>query len=335
MANKRPIDRKRESGGMAEIGTKDDGAILEMPKIGERLIVIKEKSIYEFMMADDIDPERTNINLPNNIHKLIINQGTESELVSRTFLTAKTLIKSEYFTNNINTTKALSLSLDLLQEMAVLEKEIDDYLDKEREVSDEYEEKRNKPVSYSIPSIGDIETRCKTIFQKADHVEQIMIEIITLFYPNDGLKKQSQFPNFYDILKSKYGENDPFPKFVNTTLDFMKKIRAFRNAFDHRLNTAKVFDFELQIDSNVLSPTIELNHKDSKLKRQSLSEFLKIIIPNLIFIFENTIAYMSNKTFTPNLMAQGIREIPENKRRYKHVKYCFWAPLGDGGYYNQ
>lgn len=335
MKDKRPIDRKRESAGAADIGTKEDGAIIEMTKIGERLIVVKEKSIYEFMMADEIDPERTNINLPNNIHKLIINQGAESELVSRTFLTAKTLFKSEFFDNKIDTTKVLTLSLEILPELSILEKEISEFLTKEQQLCDEYEDRKNKPVSYAIPSFGDIETRCKTIFQKADHFEQILIEIVTIFYPDLGLTKQSHFPNFYDKIKNKYTEDDPFSKFLESTLSFMKYIRGFRNAFDHRLGTVTVFDFELQKDSNVLTPTFELKHKDVKLERQSISDFLKLIMPNLIHIFENTIAYMSNKTFTPYLMASGVREIPEDKRRYKNVKYCFWAALGVGGYYNQ
>lgn len=335
MSEKRPIDRKRDSGGMAEIGSKEDGAILEMPKIGDRLLVVKEKSIYEFIMADDIDPERTNINLPNNIHKLIINQGAESELVGKTFLTAKTLFKSEFFDNSIDINKALLLSIDILQEMAVLEKEINDYLQIEQKLSEEYEEKRDKPISYAIPAIGDIETRCKTIFQKADHIEQILIEIVTIFHPDLGLTKQSHFPNFHDKVKAKYGEEDPYSKFLETTMFFMKTIRAFRNAFDHRLGTVKTYDFDLQTDSNILTPSFELKHKDVKLERQSISEFLKIVLPNLTFIFENTIAYMSNKTFTPYLMANGVKEIPEEKRRYKHVKYSFWAPLGVGGYYNQ
>ncbi|MBN8105865.1 hypothetical protein, partial [Vibrio vulnificus] len=58
------IDSKRNSAGHAEIGTKEDGAILEMVKVGKRLIIIKDNSIYEFFMADSIDPGRKNINLP-------------------------------------------------------------------------------------------------------------------------------------------------------------------------------------------------------------------------------------------------------------------------------
>ena len=81
-AGKRPVDIKRERGGQAEIGSEEDGTILEKYNLDGRIIVIKEHSLYEFFMADDIDPKRTNVNLPTNIHKLIVNDGLDSELVS-------------------------------------------------------------------------------------------------------------------------------------------------------------------------------------------------------------------------------------------------------------
>ncbi|MEM9681554.1 MAG: hypothetical protein AAF901_14620 [Bacteroidota bacterium] len=335
MEDKRPIDRKRESAGTADIGTREDGAILEMTKIGKRLIVIKENAIYEFMMADDIDPKRTNIKLPNNIHQLILDKGAESEMVSKVFLTAKTLFNKGAFSEDTDITKALTLSLEILQEMSILEKEINDYQQKEEEVRNEYEAKRDKPVSYSIPAIGDVQTRCTTIFQKADHIEQILMEIITVFYPNEKLTKQSHFPKFYEVLKNKYGKDNRFTKFVKSTLEFMKLIRAFRNALDHRLDAIRVYDFELQPNSDVLTPTIELDHKDSKWPRQSVSESLNMILPNFIYVFEMTIAYMCDHTSTPSLMSQAVKEIPEDKRRYKHVRFSFWSPMGEGGYYNQ
>ncbi|WP_299840370.1 hypothetical protein [uncultured Tenacibaculum sp.] len=335
MKEKRPIDKKRESAGMADIGTKEDGAIVEMIKIGDRLIVLKEKSIYEFIMADTIDPKRTNIKLPNNIHKLIIEKGSESEIVSRVFLTAKTLFKKGNFDEAINLEKALTLSLDILLEMEILENEIESYLQKEQEVSDEYESKRDKPVSYSIPSIGNAKNRCTTIFQKADHIEQTLMKIINIFYPNEGLTQQSHFPKFYDIIKAKYGEDNEFAKFLLSILEFMKLIRNLRNALDHQLKGVEIYDFELKPNSDILAPSIELDFKGSKLERQSLSEFLEVLIPNFVMIFEVTIAHLANQNFKPSLMAHGIRLIPEEKRWNKFVKYSFWAPLGVGGYFDQ
>ncbi len=331
---KSPIDRKRESGGMAEVGNKEDGAILEMTKIGERLIVIKEKSIYETLMADTIDPKRTNINLPNIIHKLIINQGVDSEMVGRTFLTAKTLFQRVNFEEAIDTDKAITLSLDVLHELAALQNEINDYLTKEQDVIIEYEQKKSIPHSYYIPSITDTETRCKTIFQKADHVEQFLIEIISLFYHKEGLTKQSHFPKFYEVIEKKYGEKDPFSEFLKNARDFMVLVRELRNALDHRLDFVSIKDFDIQPDFTILTPTIEFKNKYSTLNRVPLSSFLPIVLKNLMFIFENTLVYMSDK-LGKGTMGKVVREIPENTRRYKFVRYSFWSPFGEGGFYHQ
>lgn len=335
MKDNRPIDKKRSSAGNADIGTKEDGAIEKMIKIGERLIVIKERSIYEFMMADDVDPERTNIKLPNNIQKLIFDQGSESEMVSRVFLTANILFNKGKFEKTIDTEKALTLTLDLIQEISILETEIQSYLNKEKEVAGDYESKRNKPVSYSIPSIGNAKNRCTTIFQKADHIEQTLMKIITLFYPNDGLTQQSHFPKLHKIIEEKYGEKDSFTEFLGQILEFMKLVRNLRNALDHQLKGVEIYDFELAPNSDVLSPSIELDFKGSKLERQSLSEFLKCLIPNFIYICEITILHLAGRNFIPTIMQQTIQEIPENKRRNKFVKYSFWSNMGEGGYYDQ
>jgi len=72
-----------------------------MKNIAGRLLVIKERSIYEIVMADNIDPERTNANLPPMIQKIIIDRGTDSEVVSRTLLTAIGLFKPEYIVKTI------------------------------------------------------------------------------------------------------------------------------------------------------------------------------------------------------------------------------------------
>lgn len=207
--------------------------------------------------------------------------------------------------------------------MAVLESEINDYMSKEKNESDEYENRRNKPVSYALPSIMDVEIRCKRIFQSAYHLEQIMMEIITIFYPNDKLSKQSHFPKFNGILKEKYGDNDPFVLFVESILDFMNIILELRNCLEHRLDFVKVRNFEIQLDSSILSPTIELEFKTIKLERVSLSTFLPVVFQNIITIFEALIAHISAKNVKCDFMAYSVREIPEDKRRIKYVRYAF------------
>jgi hypothetical protein len=335
MSEKRPIDRIRESGGHADIGTIEDGAIMDMQNVGGRLLIIKERSIYEMIFADTIDPQRTNINLPPTIHKLIIDKGTESETVARTFLTAKTIFKPDYLPSTINCETLLSLTIDMLSEISLLEKEIREYQEIEDKVSAEYEKRRSQKGAFELPSVVNLESRCKTIFQKADHVEQILMDIITRFYPNQGLTKQSHFPKFHEVLQKIYGNKDGFAEFISKTLYFMRVVRELRNGLDHRLPTVTVTDFELQTDGSILAPTITLNHKEIKLDRTSLSEFLKLTAKNLIEIVETTFAFLAGRNVKTDGMPYQLREIPENERRHKYVKYSFWMPIGPDGFYCQ
>jgi hypothetical protein len=335
MEDKSHINRVRDSGGQAEIGTEEDGAIVAIKNIGGRLLIIKERSIYEMVMADDIDPNRTNVNLPQTIHKLIIDKGTESKTVSRTLLTAMTLFQPEYIKSSVECKIIISLTIDMLSEISILEKEISEYEEAENKETKEYEDRKTQKVSYKLPSIINLESKCKTIFQKADHIEQTLMDIIIKFYPNMGLTKQSHFPNFHDKLKGKYGETDPFVEFVGDTLNFMQIIRDLRNGFDHRLDHTRVIDFDLQPDGNIIAPTIELKHKKAKLERTSLSEFLKVTIKNMLDIIELTFAYLAGKNSRTDDMPYQVREIPEDKRRNKFVKYSFWTPIGDEGFFIQ
>lgn len=287
------------------------------------------------VMADDIDPERTNINLPTTIHKLIIDKGTESETVSRILLTAMTLFRPEYISNAVDCSKIIGLTIDLLSEISILEKEIEEYRLAEKTASDEYEERRNQKISYKLPSVVSLESKCKTIFQKADHTEQTLMDIIVKFYPNLGLTKQSHFPNFHEKLQEKFGEADPFVEFIKKTVYFMQVIRELRNGFDHRLEHTKVFDFELQTGGDIIAPSIQLNHKKVKLERTSLSGFLEITTKNLLDIIELTLAYLAGKNIKTGGMPYQVRQIPYEKRRYKFVKYSFWMPIGNEGFYCQ
>ena len=114
MNEEKPIDRMRDRGGRVDIGTSEDGAIIEMLTIGGRILVIKERSVYEMRMADDIDPNRENPNIPPSSQRLIVSLGTEAEMFSRTFLTAKRLFKPENI--SADTTQLLFLTLEVVQE---------------------------------------------------------------------------------------------------------------------------------------------------------------------------------------------------------------------------
>ena len=334
MDNKRPIDSMRNRGGHAEIGTSEDGAIMSMENIGGRLIIIKERSVYEVLMADDIDPNRDNPNVPPSSQKLIIDLGTESEMFSRTFLTAQSLFKSAHLLPAIDIPSALWLTMELAQEIHVLDMETEEYIAAETKAAAEYEDRKNKRLDHAVPSIPDIKTRCKTIFQKADQAYQAQLALIRMFYPEFSL--QSYYSQFTDFVDSKYGAQDPFTKFMRETLPFILLVRHIRNCLDHRRTETDIKDFELQPDLSIISPTIEVNYLESKLPRVSLTQFLPSVSENLVAIFENIVAFLASKNLKGNRILPGeIRVIPEARRRNKYIKFAYWSPIGEGGYYEQ
>jgi hypothetical protein len=335
MEEKKPVDRIRDSSGHADVGTSEDGAIMEMQTIGGRLLIIKERSIYEMVFADSVDPERTNANLPPTIHRLIIDKGVESEIVAKIFLTAKTLFRDQFMPSRINCESILSLAIDILKEIAILEKEINGYIDIENKVCKEYEDRRTNKDSYQLPSIVNLNSSCKTIFQKADHVEQTLMEIVLNFYSSHGITKQSHFPKLYEVLIKLYGETDDTLKYFKKVTEFMRIVRELRNGFDHRLTTVVVTDFELQKTGEVLSPTIKLNSKEVNLDKTSLSNFLQVTLSNLIDIVETTFAFLAMKNVKTEGFSYQLRVIPEDQRRYKYLKFSFWLPIGPEGMFLQ
>lgn len=335
MKEKSDINRIRNSGGHTTVGTEDEGAIMEMNNIAGRLLVIKERAIYEIVMADSIDPERTNANLPPMIQKIIIDRGTESEIVSRTLLTAIGLFKPEYIVTTVDCNIIISLMIDMLSEIYILEKEISEYQQSENDASAEYEIRKQEKAPYKLPSVVNLESRCKTIFQKADHVEQLLMGIITRVYPDLKLTKQSHFPNLHQEIKKLYHENDGFVKLLETANDFMQVLRELRNGFDHRLDHTKAIDYELQVNGDIISPTIELNHKKIKLDRTSLSEFLKLVVDNLIYLVEMVLVYLASKNLRNTAIPNYVKKIPVEKRQNKFVSFSIWSPIGEGGYFSQ
>ena len=92
MPEKRPIDIIRDSGGMFDVGTPEEGPVESAVEIDDSLYIIKPNAIYAVNTADQIDPNRTNIGLPKTITRKVFAVGSYSELVGKILLTAVSLL---------------------------------------------------------------------------------------------------------------------------------------------------------------------------------------------------------------------------------------------------
>jgi hypothetical protein len=98
----------------------DDGSpIRELIVLDGRLLSITEKCTYAIQMADQIDPGRTNPDLPHHFQQKLFDHGVNSELLCRSLLHAKVMFWKEF--QQIEIERAMQLSFDVLSELVAMD----------------------------------------------------------------------------------------------------------------------------------------------------------------------------------------------------------------------
>lgn len=322
MANKRPIDRMRESAMSMRVGTPDDpSAITEMIPIGDILHVVKEKGIYACQLADAIDPGRTNPHVPN-IQQRVLALGSESPLAGRTLLTAKELFHEHFLPDSFDRKAGLILAFDALKDLAAMQEIAEQVQSAQAAV--QLEDRRHQDRSVVLPSIGDVGAHCKSFIQKADHVLQALLGMVKLFYGADAGK--AWFESLGQIVNHKYGQDDQFAKFMAEVLPFLQFVRNVRNCIEHPKPSQRVVvtDFVLNAGMQVVAPTIQVIHPKSPQASIAVARFMTEITEQASVTFEFLVAFMCTKHVQPIAgVSLQVMQLPENGRRQKHVRFCY------------
>jgi hypothetical protein len=325
MTTKRPIDRLRDSAVSIAIDPSDDNsAITCMIPIAGVMHIVKEKAIYAVKLADHIDPQRTNAQIPNTVQRVLA-RGSDSELVGRTLLTAKTLFDAKFLPKSIDHERALALAFEALKEFVSMLDAAADYQAAEAAAIGRFTSQDHRPGSLLMPAIGDVRRQCKAFAQQADHAAQALFKIVKLFYADVGSG------GFESLLKSctkRYGADDPFTQFITHVLPFVNFVRHMRNCLEHDQarhdQEAIITDFALGTDRNVTTPSIEVRHRKNRYAPVAVSIMMHTINTDLPLTFEEVIAHLCSKH------AQPFGKIPievilrnEPARTDKHVRFCY------------
>jgi hypothetical protein len=319
---KRPIDHQRDAAVRFELGTKEDGEIRTMFPIGGVLHVIKDKSIYAIRLADNIDPVRTNRSIPNTQQR-ILNHGAESELVGRILLTAKRLFEKDFLPSDFDSDRALVLALDVLTSSIAMTEIAAAIRLAEQEAADFFNKHEGGRGALTLPAIGDVESRCKTFIQKADHACGALLGIATVFYKRPW---PNGFSGVLEFFETKYGSDDPLTKFAAIVAPFMRQIRETRNAIEHPKPDQRcvITDFFIRADSKIVTPTIEVHYRARTYPGEAVSNFMARITSELPEIFEAMIAYLCTKHVGSFAVPIQVAEIPEEERvNNKHVRLSY------------
>lgn len=320
---KRPIDRKRDSAFSGTVGTDDEGAIQEFLKVGSSLLMIKEKAIYKFQLADQIDPGRTNINVPHTQQK-IYSVGSSSEIVGRILLTAKYLFQHGMLDGRFDKAALMSAALDFFDEAIQLVTLSDSLTADQDAAIAELEKQKAQGSTVLLPSISDIGGRVKSFIQHAEHSMQRLLTLCRMFYSLPAGK--GWFDSLAKIASEVHQLEQPQAQRLDKMIKFAQFLRNCRNCIEHpKPHQQAIFtNFKMTPSAEIEPPTIEIVHEQTPEPVVPLTIFMENMMRSVVMVGEEMMAFLASYHVMPGWEEKvSVCYFAEGQRRHPHVRYYF------------
>ena len=323
----RPIDRLRDGAGSLTINTPDDDTpIREMISTGDRLLVVKDKGIYEVALADQIDPERTNPTVPNTVQK-ILPFGAADSWVGAVVLTARQLFMSSCFNADAGG-KAFDLVLGIAQDIAGAQQILQKHRGSESEAVQAIDSKIRQDRSFVLPAVSNVEASCNEYLQRSDHALRELFKTVQLFYPDVS-------SGGWDSLKTKIDSGpqdmDNFPQFLAESIGFLKLIRNARNCVEHPRSEQRLIVLDFAIDRNnvLVHPTIEVIHPKTPMPKSQVIGFFESAFESLVTVVELMVVFLCARHVGEVAgFPVHVIELAPDQRRFPHVRYSYGMSMG-------
>ncbi|MDB6103778.1 MAG: hypothetical protein JWO52_3777 [Gammaproteobacteria bacterium] len=292
MAGKRPIDIKRDAAINLHIGGDDKSAAKEFLSTGDGLYVIKETGIFKIQLADDIDPGRTNPNIPN-LSQQVLTEGYNNEIVARVLLTAKSLFDA----NNATVTPYVAT---LFENCIVLTRQLLELDAMTRELADEigrkeaaFAAKPAAPNAYSLPSVPGLDTKLHNILSKADKAKDTILAIFCLEFLSDAGGKV-KLENLDKAVETSLQTEPQLIAAWKETAKYFGLVRNMRNVCEHPKENYRVVltDFAMQPGGHVNPPLVAIQHPETPIRALPVVEFLEFIRDTMLEHAETIVVFI-------------------------------------------
>lgn len=300
-----------------------------MVSMGDRMLIVMERAIHVMQLADDIDPGRTNLSIPNTQQKLL-NRGASDPIVAKTLLTAQVLFKKSHLGNDFDEERGLTLALDLLKDIASMADMLGTLQAAQDAAIELFENESVRGRNLKLPAIGDAEARCDAFAQKVGHAVDILRDIARLFYGESLSKKW--IDSLTELTKERYGSEDVFTKYVEAVRPFLLTLREMRNMIEHAKPDwhIKVFDFRLMSSGQIMVPSVEIVRPDQESAQSALTSLMQQVTDDIAHVAEVLMAYLCNahvQPFPP--FAIQVIELPIEQRSDPLVRMSYGCIQGE------
>jgi hypothetical protein len=327
-ASRRPIDLLRNAGGVMEVGTAKDGPIVVVLSTKDKLYFIKTRAIYSVRLADQIDPNRQNPDIPKTQQRELP-FGSEHFAVARILLTAEVLFKKTALGQSFDVKQGIELTIDLLKDIAAVI-DIRERLEiSQQEAATAIATESPVHRMLRLPSVDNLEARCDAFAQKAAHVVNGLERLAKIFYPTELTSKWIDALN--RTLKQREGDASAFAAYMAKVRPFLMFVLVMRNMIEHPKpnESVKVDDFRLLPSGELAPPSVEIVRPDEPVQRTELKVMMETVTQDLVNVCEALLAYLcgSNVNVCGAFASLRVIQLPPEQRQNPQVRFSY-------GYYN-
>lgn len=322
--NDRPIDRRRNGAGQALVEG-DVGAILAaFPHREERMFFICERGVTSGQMADQIDPGRTNPNLPQFLQTPELTHGASAPFIQRTLCVAAALFDQTYLPTHVSKDEAFALALEAARALAEVEDTIIALDANEAEIRRQLASGEHK--RHVVPKTPNLKARVEGAIGQLREVALLAQRLIELFYPR--LKPNIPFSeHLKDALRTQLPADDPLWPHIEWCLKQTERFFSYRNALIHggpgKDQKFILRDYEIRSDGTLLAPTIEIIHPKNPLPRMDIGQFLKDASESMSFTFETFVVGFCDRNAPQHHIGIVFRVMESDRDRRTGTKF-FW-----------
>jgi hypothetical protein len=292
---KNRIGMMRDGAFSMQVGDENDGPISGMVSVADTdMYIVKKHAIYRVFLADEVDPKRTNSSIPNG-HQKIVSQGSDSETVARSFLTANVLFNSNQFGGEADLKRVMDLSIMVMKELLAAQKIESELIGEQDVVLAAFQQPKQRSVA--LPSIEGLSEGLKTFVQKIEHANQAIFALTQQFYRHT----EKMWNGFGAEIQKLYGDDDEFSKFLASIIPFMIFVRNLRHCVEHPKDCQRLIikDFSITADGALTNPTVQVIHKETPQPEIEVRSFLTQVASHTLEIFEALMIYLASKHIAP------------------------------------
>jgi hypothetical protein len=313
----RPVDRIRNSGGSFTVGEPSE-VVTAMTTTKDNLYSITDRAIYAVQMADQIDPDRTNISLPRTVHQKVLAYGSASEFVARTFVTGIELFNSTYLGATFPVDHAKLLSLELAKNLAALQDTLNALTENEKRGLALLEGPPGGNT-YRIPETTDLRTKVEAFTASADRIQETLFALAHLFYPKPKGKSDTRGHLVQAVQKATPGHVD-FHEAISSIVSFLHEIREHRNASVHQDGPKSLLlrDYHLMPSGHLSARLMEIRHPQFAAETP-VTHYMADRIQHLTEGSEALIAWLCAENITLEtgaMFTHRLAVMPDGERRF-------------------